>query len=77
MNSLADSLLIGTPTPERRQQAEAWVKKALAVIEATKASTKEKPEAFEHCELVLAAALFNHGSMREVCAFVLADTTRY
>lgn len=65
MNSLANTLLIGEPTPGRREQAEAWVKKALAVIEDAK-STASEPDEAAHCELVLAAALFNHGSLLEV-----------
>lgn len=67
MNGLADSLLLGSPTPERRTQAEAWVKKAIAVIDDTRNNNRQDPEGTAHCELVLAAALFNLGSMREVC----------
>ena len=64
MNSLANTLLLGQPTPDRRAQAESWVQKAIEVIEHAKkgASIEES----EHCNLVLAAALFNHGSLREV-----------
>ena len=39
MNSLADSLLLGAPTPPRLAQAEAWVDKALAVVDAALASS--------------------------------------
>lgn len=67
MNSLADSLMLGAPTPERRRQAELWVDRALGVIEKTRNEDKSDPEALSHCEIVLAAALFNKGSMREVC----------
>ena len=66
MNSLADTLLLGSPTPERRSQAELWVKKAIAVIEDTKSTSAQNPAGSAHCELVLAAALFNLGYMREV-----------
>jgi hypothetical protein len=66
MNSLADSLLLGAPTPERLTQAEAWVNKALAVIDAAKKENIRDPEGLAHCELVLAAALFNKASLREV-----------
>ncbi len=66
MNSLADTLLIGSPTPERREQAEAWLNKALDIIEDAKTSSKGDAKAIGHCELVLAAALFNLGSLREV-----------
>ena len=66
MNSLADTLLLGSPSPDRRTQAESWVKKSIAVIEDTKGNNKQNPEGTAHCELVLAAALFNLGYMREV-----------
>lgn len=66
MNSIADSLLIGAPTPKKRAQAETWVKKAIAVIEETQKTHARDPEGLAHCELVLAAALFNLGSMQEV-----------
>lgn len=66
MNSLADSLLLGAPTPERRHQAEAWVDRTLGVIEKAQKDNKNDPEGLAHCELVLAAALYNKGSMREV-----------
>lgn len=68
MNSLADSLLLGSPTPEKRVRAETWIRKAIAVVNDTKRDNKRDPEAISHCELVLAAALFNLGSMREVCS---------
>ena len=66
MNSLANTLLLGEPTPSRREQAEAWVTKALAVISEAKRKAGADQEAVSHCELVLAAALFNHGTLREV-----------
>ena len=67
MNSLADSLLLGVPTPQRLTQAEAWVDKALAVVDVAQKENAGDPEGLAHCELVLAAALFNKASMREVC----------
>ena len=66
MNSLADAILIGAPTPERRKQAEAWVDKALSVIKAANDMNAREPEGLAYCEIVLAAALFNKGSLREV-----------
>ncbi|KAF7789671.1 hypothetical protein EIP86_000617 [Pleurotus ostreatoroseus] len=66
MNSLANTLLLGQPTPQVREQAEAWVRKALAVIAAAKDQSKAEPDEAAHCDLVLAAALFNHGSLREM-----------
>ena len=66
MNSLADSLVLGAPTPDRLKQAEAWVNKALAVIDTAKKENSDEPENLAHCDLVLAAALFNKASMREV-----------
>ena len=64
MNSLANSLS-QTPGSERLPQAEAWAKKAIAVIDSAKASERD-PEVIGQCEAVLLAALFNMGSLREV-----------
>ncbi|EKM58009.1 uncharacterized protein PHACADRAFT_88704 [Phanerochaete carnosa HHB-10118-sp] len=77
MNSLADSLLLGAPTPERRHQAEAWVDRALSTIEKTQHDSKNDPEGSVHCELVLAAALFNKGSMREMAGDLESAKSSY
>ncbi|GJE94833.1 hypothetical protein PsYK624_110080 [Phanerochaete sordida] len=77
MNSLADSLMLGAPTPERRRQAELWVDRALGVIEKTRNEDKSDPEALSHCALVLAAALFNKGSMREMTGDLPSAKTSY
>ena len=74
MNSLANTLLLGQPTPQVREQAEAWVRKALAVIAAAKDQSKAEPDEAAHCDLVLAAALFNHGSLREVRESLMVNT---
>ena len=66
MNSLANTLLTGEPSAERRAQAEAWITKALDVIDDAKKSANGDAEATSHCDVVLAAALFNHASLREV-----------
>ncbi|KAK7685990.1 hypothetical protein QCA50_010801 [Cerrena zonata] len=70
MNSLASSLT-QKPTPERRKQAEIWLRKALHVIDETKTVAKHQnsPTASEdlgQCELTLAVALFNLGELREM-----------
>ncbi len=75
MNSLANTLLLGQPTPQTREQAETWVKKALAVIADAKDRSKDSPDEAAHCDLVLAAALFNHGSLREVSVFPVSKIT--
>lgn len=74
MNSLASSLT-QKPTPERRKQAEIWLRKALHVIDETKTVAKNQntPSASEEigqCELTLAVALFNLGELREVSLYV-------
>ncbi|CAL1699611.1 unnamed protein product [Somion occarium] len=67
MNSLADSLTQEAPTPDRRKQAEVWIRKALAVIQEAKAAARaDDANALQQCEHTLAAALFNLGSLREM-----------
>ena len=66
MNSLADSLVQSSPTPQRREQAETWVKKALAVVEQAKESANGDKEVLSQCDFVLISSLFNMGSLREV-----------
>ncbi|KAI0346436.1 hypothetical protein BDW22DRAFT_1425907 [Trametopsis cervina] len=67
MNSVAETLLDGPPTPEARQQAERSVAQAVELIEARRkrgdSGTAEDPD---YCELVMAAALFNWGALREM-----------
>ena len=81
MNSLASALVQGKPTPERRKQAEVWLRKALHVIDETKTAAKGQnpnnanntysgiPEELGECEMTLAVALFNLGELREVSVF--------
>ena len=81
MNSLATALVQGKPTPERRKQAEVWLRKALHVIDETKTAAKGQnpnnanntysgiPEELSECEMTLAVALFNLGELREVRVF--------
>lgn len=68
MNSVAETLLSGPPTPEVRQQAERSVSQAVGLIELRRkrgdvVTTDAEPD---YCELVMAAALFNWGALREV-----------
>lgn len=63
MTSLSE-LLMRTPTPEKLHQAEAWASQALGLIEKTQKQAREKESI---CEQALAVALFNLGSIREVC----------
>jgi len=66
MNSLASSLAqAASPSPERLSQAETWAKKAIAVVDAAKASEKDS-EVLQQCNGVLVAALFNMGSLKEM-----------
>lgn len=70
MNSIAETLMSGPPTPEARQQAERSVSQAIELIElrrkrADAVSAKDEPD---YCEMVMAAALFNWGALREVSA---------
>lgn len=67
MNSVAETLLEGPPTPEARRQAEQAVSQAVELIEVRRkrAATELEGEP-DYCELVMAAALFNWGALREV-----------
>lgn len=70
MNNLAELVIRGAPTPDKRHQAEAWARQALGIIEKTKASVKEGSEELAPCELALTAVLFNLGSLREAGCFI-------
>ncbi|KAH8087148.1 hypothetical protein BXZ70DRAFT_541465 [Cristinia sonorae] len=66
MNSLASSLAQASTTPERLPKAEAWAKKAIAVVTSVRSSSvQEDPEVLGQCDAVLVAALFNMGSLKE------------
>ncbi|KAI0087377.1 hypothetical protein BDY19DRAFT_955422 [Irpex rosettiformis] len=67
MNTVAETLLEGPPTPEARQQAEHAVSQAIELIEVRRkrAATEIQGEV-DYCELVMAAALFNWGALREM-----------
>ncbi|KAF7351261.1 hypothetical protein MSAN_01557600 [Mycena sanguinolenta] len=63
MNNIAELLVRGNITPERRAQAETWAQKALSLLSSARKNTKEQ---ISTCELALCAALFNAGMLREV-----------
>lgn len=68
MNSLAASLAAQESTPKsaRISQGEKWAEKAIALVNAAKTSTLET-DVSSYCDAVLVAALFNMGSLKEVC----------
>ncbi|KAI0947767.1 hypothetical protein AcW1_009444 [Taiwanofungus camphoratus] len=66
MNNLAELVLRGPPTPEKRNQAEAWARQALGTIERTKATAKGDSEELQSCEEALTAVLFNLGYLLEM-----------
>ena len=73
MNSVAETLLEGPPTPEARQQAERAVSQAVELIEIRrKRAAAEIQGEPDYCELVMAAALFNWGALREVSRKVVS-----
>ncbi|KAI0701375.1 hypothetical protein BC835DRAFT_1411516 [Cytidiella melzeri] len=67
MNLVAETLLEGPPTPEARQQAERAVAQAVDLLELRKIRGAENvQDEPNYCELVMAAALFNWGALREM-----------
>jgi hypothetical protein len=69
MNNLSELILRGTLTPEKLHQAEAWARKALEVIEKTKAGAGYMAD-LSMCEQATAVTLFNLASIREVCCVI-------
>ncbi|KAL4247743.1 Protein Mrg3-like protein [Abortiporus biennis] len=67
MNSLADCLVQHSPTPQRREQAESWIKKAIAILSETKSTIPINDiDSQKECDVVLASSYFNIASLREM-----------
>lgn len=66
MNSLASSLAYATNIPDHLSQAEKWADKAIELIKSVQ-SVEPDAETVHVCDLILVAALFNKGSIKEVC----------
>lgn len=66
MNYVAEVLVRISPTPERREQAESWVKKALTLLLRAKSAADAGEETRGEIDQLLASTLYNLGSFREV-----------
>jgi len=66
LNSIAETLVDGPPTPEAVDQAERSVSQAVELIELRRKRTDAVNGERDYCEMVLAAALFNWGALREM-----------
>ncbi|KAI0029123.1 hypothetical protein K488DRAFT_57122, partial [Vararia minispora EC-137] len=65
MNNLSELILRGKLTPEKIHQAEAWARKALEVIDKTKAGASYL-SGVSMCEQATAVTLFNLATIREM-----------
>ena len=54
----------GKPTTQNMHNAETWARKALSILEDTRAKAQSPVDL---CEQALAVTLFNVASIREVC----------